>query len=213
MKTIEYKSLGLSVKLSVPESVEEFDANAKKSGACLTEATNNVVYRGSLADFREKLCEKVEADYAIERATKDTGKKRKVEVKNADGTTTTTEEAIVTYSESEAEFIKRVVADKNIKIEDLQPTADAIAAELVFDASATERKPSAPKKLAAKYVEDAKKVLASGNIDKVNVRMSGLINKTFTSTGDADKDATALGWLIKEYAEALEAQTRAQLIS
>lgn len=135
MKTKTYSSLGLNVTLSVPESVEEFDQNAKRSGACLDEATNNVVYRGSLAEFRDSFCEKLSEQSGVSRLTKSSGKK------DADGND------ILVYAESEAEYAKRVAAEKNVEVSTFQPLADEVAASITFDAAARERKAPAPKKL------------------------------------------------------------------
>jgi len=200
MKTKTYKSLGLNVNLSVPETVEEFDTNAKRIGACLEEATNNCVYRGSLTEFRSNLCDKVESTQGVERKTKDTGKK------DSEG------KAILAFDESEADFIERVVATKGIKVEDLQPIADEVANAIVFDASARERKAPTPKKLAAKYSANAKAIIDQGKVDAFNKKASKLIDVQFTATGDAAKDVEALGWIVKQYVEAVEAQQMAALV-
>ena len=113
MKSQQFKSLGLVVNLNVPETVEEFDLNAKKSGRALAEAINNVVYRDCLAEFRDNFCEKLESSTSVERKTKDTGKKRKV-TSVVDGKEVITEEPILIYAESEAEFVDRVIAEKQI---------------------------------------------------------------------------------------------------
>jgi hypothetical protein len=93
----------------------------------------------------------------------------------------------------------------------MQALADEVASKVVFDASARERKPAAPKKLAAKYVDHAKKLIAGGKIDELNRRLAKSIGKEFTLTGDEAADSTALGWLVKEFVEWNEAQTIAKL--
>ena len=194
--------MGLTVNLSVPSTVEEFDSNAKLAGACLAEAINNAVYRGSLADFRSEFCDALETKYSINRKTEGTGKFR-VEGEQ--------KEEILKYVETEGEFVVRVKAEDNISDADLQTLADEVASKIAFDASARERKPAAPKKLAAKYVEHAKKLIAGGKIDELNKRLHKSIGKEFTQTHNADADATTLGWLVKEFVEWNEAQTIAKL--
>lgn len=197
MKSKQYKSLGLAVNLSVPETVDEFDANAKSAGSCLNEAINNVVYRGSLAEFRDEFTSAVEDKYKIDRKTKDTGKTKEVDGK---------QQAILAYDETEAEFIERVVATAGIKLEDLQPLADEVAAKIVFDASARERKAPAPKKLSQEYKTAATNLMASVTDDaKINKTLSQYLEEArcvFARTGVADTDAEALGWLIKDYQKA-----------
>jgi hypothetical protein len=82
----------------------------------------------------------------------------------------------------------------------------------VFDASARERKPAAPKKLAAKYLNTAKQVLSSGNFDKAQARFAkyGVTWPAFS--GDAEKDAVTLGWAIKAVQEAAEKAAMDELV-
>ena len=213
MKTKTYKSLGLEVKVSVPSTMEEFDKLAKREGACLDEATNNAVYRGYLGNFRADLLHGREADAengiaafkgleeatGVERLTKDSGKK------NAKG------EAIEVYDETEEEYKDRVVAGGRITVAELQQMADELTSITAFDPSARERKPSAPKKLAEKWLTHAKAILKKGQIEELNKRLQKQIAKTFEVSGDAEKDAIALGWLVKEYSDSLAEQTISKL--
>jgi len=217
MKTTTIQSLGLNLNISVPESVEEFDQNAKKAGACLNEAINNILYRGVLADFRSLFCEKVEEAYGVERQTKDTGRTKKV--KDANGKET--EESIFVYSESEAKFIDRVIASKGLTREALQPLADAVLSAkdengnliIAFDASATEKKVSGPKKLAQKYTDAAKTLLADGKAEAFNKKLEKAGIVAFTATEDAEKNVIDLGWKVKAFIEWTEAQAISKLVA
>ena len=91
-------SLGLEVTVPVPESVEEFDKLAGKSGACLESACNNVIYRSILAQFRRKLVVVVEKVSGIKRELIDSGKTKKV--KQDDGTEK--EEKVLEFSPAHA---------------------------------------------------------------------------------------------------------------
>lgn len=217
---MQCKSLGLVVNLSVPATYEEFDTLAKKTGAALDEAIKNVVYRGTLAEFRDVLLHGRKADTATgttaiagmddmfkaERKTKPVLDKAGAPKKTAAGV------EITAYDETEEEFFDRIVAANSITEADQQKLADIVSSQLVFDPSATERKPSLPKKLAAKYSENAKKLIDGGKVDALNTRLQKSINKTFTATGDATKDIEVLGWLVKEFVEWNEQQTMAKLV-
>ena len=231
MKAMTCKSLGLNVNLSVPATYAEFDSLAKKENAALDEAIKNVVYRGTLAEFRDVLLHGRKADtekgitaitgmddlFKAERKTKPVLDKAGAVKKNAKG------EELTAYDETEEEFFDRIVAANSITEADQQKLADVVASQLVFDPSATERKPAAPKKLAAKYVENAKKLIAGGKIDELNKRLSKAINKTFTpvttlTDGQTQEqldaaNAETLGWLVKEFVEWNEAQTMAKLVA
>jgi len=243
MKPRNYKSLGLNVALLVPETVQEFDANAKKEGACLNEGINNVVYRGALAEFRDTFLhgrkEEPAADgkpavTEIKGVEQLTGVERLTEpVKGKDGKPVVKDgEAVTKYSESEGDYFDRVCATTNRTPESFQALADEVAAQIVFDASATERKPAGPKKLAQKYKLTAARILAGPNLGNfVSTKLSN-IGKTFTATGDmtktyegtytaadgttktikvSDKDAEALGWLVKELSDWQDAQRLAEM--
>jgi hypothetical protein len=260
MKKEKYSSLGLDIDLSVPDSEAEFNANAGKEGACLAEATNNVVYRGMLATFRyhflHGISEKdladdsshksfVEGTTPIEGVDVVTGIERKeVPVLDKEGKPRIVDgEPLTQYDpdDSEAKYFKRVCAEKNLKPENFQDLANRIAAALVFDASASERKAVGPKKLAAKYKEKAARILAGNNVAALQAKYEGLVRNpdgsaksfSFTATNDqtktfvvkwkngdgaeqsatvSDKDAESLGWLAKEYVDAVAAQGLDQVV-
>lgn len=225
MKTTTFKSLGLNVNVSVPSDATEFDSLAKKSGACVEEAVRNVVYRGTLAEFRDILLHGrkvvtatdttpavegitgMDEMFKIERKTKPTLDKDGKPKKNAAG------EELTAYDESEQEFFDRIVATHGITATDQQKLADVVNAALTFDPSASERKPAAPKKLPAKYSDIAKKILEGGKIDALNTKLNKALSKSFTATGDTAKDVESLGWLVKEYSDWNEQQSMNKLVA
>jgi hypothetical protein len=154
MKTKQYNSAGLSVAFKVPETVEEFDRLAGSEGAALSEATDNVVYRGTLADFRSELCERLATETGVERSTRDTGKVRKNEAG--------VDEPVLVYDETEVDFIKRVCATKGVEVTVFQPLADEIASKLVFDPKPRERKAATPKRFSQLILNTAKAILGAG---------------------------------------------------
>ena len=216
MKKQQFKTLGLPVQLEVPSTVEEFDSNAKRVGACLAEATNNVIYRGSLAELRDLIIhgrdeEKdasgkviVSAFAGMETITKIARKTKKV--KSGKG-----QKKVEAYDETEGEDIDRVVAESKKSLESFQPHFDAAAALVTFDAAATEKKPAGPKKLPEKYRALATEFLTGAinpatkkarSLDAFNKAATAQINKSFVKTNDTEKDTTSLGWLLKEFADA-----------
>lgn len=186
MKQAKYSSLGLDVNFSVPSTIEEFDTNAKRVGACLDEATNNVIYRGSLAEFRENFCAKLEEVAKVDRMTKATDKK------DDKGN------PIEVYIETEADFVKRVVSTTKKPIESWQSLADEVAKAIVFDASQRERKPAAPKKLGADYKATAEKVIANKNQAKLVALVAKDLGETLVLKNDAS-DVETIGWAIKRH--------------
>lgn len=191
MQTTKYNSLGLDVNLSVPSSVEEFDLNAKKVGACLTEAINNCVYRGSLATFRTVFLHGQEANVeeglteisgldtitGIERKTKESGKK------DDKGN------PILTFDETEGDFFKRILAEKGVEASTFQHHADLVASSIVFDASAKERKAPAPKKLPDWAKKTAEEFLAgTKSFDKLKAAYHKLVGTELVVAGETHED-------------------------
>lgn len=198
MKTKEYSSLGLDVPLSVPDSVQEFDLNAKRDGACLEEAVNNVVYRSALAEFREVFLHgrKEVKDSngnttapGIDGVEQTTGISRKsvekeLTSKDEDGKP----KVVDVYDESEAVYFRRVcaqlAADRKQPLDEIiksfQPLASAVAASIKFDASAEARQPSGPKKLPKSYLEAAKKVIDAGKGDHVAALLKESLGREVT---------------------------------
>lgn len=183
----KFRSLGVEVSVQVPATVDEFDQNAKSVGACLREAVSNVVYRGVLAEFRDAFCDAVEEKSGVERKRKDSGKK------------TEAGEVILIVDESEGEYLRRVRAEKGWTEDNsvLQSIANEVATELVFDASATEPKERKPKKVPAKYLTAAQRIITNGTQSKYD--RFGIV-----WTGDAAKDAETLAWKIKAEVEEAE---------
>lgn len=178
MKTREFSSLGLVAKILVPETVEEFDANAKYAGACLTEAVNNVVYRGVLNGVRDIFLfgqkedkeEGLEAFAGIEQRTgitcptKETGKRK-------DGT------AIIVPAKTELEYFNYVCAEKNVKPEHFQSIMDEVCALVEFDASQTQRKGARIVKIGKAWLESAEGLVAKNDFGKFESNFKKFVGK------------------------------------
>lgn len=204
MKTQIVSSMGLQVPIQVPESVEEFELNAgggvtPKVGSCLAEATLNIVYRCSLAEFRSSFSDAIENETGIERKTEPTGKKKKVKTV-VDGVETETEEDILRYAETESVYFNRVQAETKKKAEDFKDLANKIASEIKFDASATERVPTGPKKTPKVYLDAASTLIAANQASQVAANLSKILGVTIGA------DLESLGKGIQQY----EAKKRAE---
>lgn len=219
MKQRKYSSLGLDIHLAVPSFVEEFNELAKskdpQANPCLDEATNNIVYRGSLAEFREVFlhgrAEEKDAQGNVTASKIDgveqvTGIARKtVPVLDKDDKPVLKDgvaQETWDKEDSEAKYFKRVCAEKGVEPSSFQALAQTVADSIVFDPSATERKPSAPKNLPKDILEKATAKVGQG--EEAFNKVAKLIAKDLASeqvawTGDATKDADSLGWAIKAH--------------
>lgn len=212
MTTKEYRTLGYALPFEVPATVEEFNRNAWKAdqgegNPCLNEGINNIIYRGSLAEFRyvflhgreEKKDDKgVVLETAIVGVEDQTEIKRQTEeVKGKDGKVRMKDgEPVTKFTESEEKYFDRVVASlvesKKFASEDLarahfEPFAKQVAGEIRFDAAARERSFAGPRKLAAKYKLTAARIIAAGTIAKANTNYLSNIGKVFEPTNDMSK--------------------------
>jgi hypothetical protein len=171
MKQVQNETLGFKLNVQVPDSVEEFDRMAGRSGAALDEANKNVMYRGWNADFRRTFVEVLGKQFPdIKRAVVGKGPKTK---KNPEGSD---------VYESEQKYLDRVLAGGHSLVE-LQPLAEQTAAQIPFDPSAAERST----KVGKEYLELADGVIAKGNdaVEKATAKLLGL-NATF---GDVERYA------------------------
>lgn len=184
MKNQEYESMGLKVNIPVPETVAEFDANAKKDGACLAEAINNIVYRSFLADSRDiflhgdtddKNNVTFEGLEQILAKTHPKIDKRKTKVlrKAKDGSD------IVGYDETEKEYFDRVLAETKQERTAYQPLMDAVAKHVKFDASATERKARGPVKIGQNWLDAAKSMIESNDFTNLEKGHKKFFNEPF----------------------------------
>lgn len=184
MKIKTYRSLGLNVPISVFESVDEYNAAAKRpnENACLEDANDNIVYRGALADYRDAFTSKVEAITGIERKSEAVMlKDGKPRVDKDTG------EPVLKYLESEAEYIDRALVESKRTIDSFQDTANEVAANLKADPTARERATPGPKTPPKSVYELADKLIASGKATAVASQLETVVGH---SVG-ADREALA----------------------
>lgn len=198
MQAVKVNSLGYDLDYQVPSSVEEFDQLAKQAGACLREATNNIIYRSTLAVFRDTFCEKVSEATGIARKTKIV----KPEVRDAEGKVT--QEQTEAWDETEKVYLDRVAAE--LVSSGAYPTVEAAKASLAglaqetingiaFDPSKAERASAGPKKTPKTYVDTAKAIVeACGGDLSVAVQKFNAKNTIgLTLKPDASLDDLAAG--------------------
>lgn len=195
-KTIKVSSLGYNtLTYAVPATVEEYDRLAKKTGATLDSAVLNVIYRGTLAEFRSKFIETVSNNTGIERATEpvlDKEGKQKVDEDK---------EPVVRFVNTEGKDFDLILATlvKNDKFESVEAAAasfttlaQSILDGIPFDPSESDRKPAGPKKVAKAYVTIATKAEAAGKLDTLAAALATKLGN-WTVVATVDSVARAIG--------------------
>ena len=161
MVTETYDCLGLTLKIQVPRDVAEFDANAKRVGACLENAVDNVVYRGVLNRARPAFVKLFSEKTGVSPRTIE----ETVVVEDGSTKTVTKRDP----RDTDDRFIKRVLAERGETIEQYQSLMDTVPdvrdAEgnlvVVFDASKAERQVKSPT-IPKRFVEAAKVIVEKG---------------------------------------------------
>lgn len=219
------KTLGMEVSTMVPASVEEFNQNAMPgwtpsapTNPCLTEATNNVLYRSWLAQFRPTFLHgnsdlKVSASVAMAlfpeseylmKVTVDgegniplpglddiLGIERKTK-KNEKG-------EVEEWAETEGVFATRIQAPK------YQDWGNVVANLIPFDASAKVKVPVAPKKTTKAYLVAADQILAQP--DKAGAVCAAL-GKILGITVELNRESLGKAISLNEARKRAEAQAK-----
>ena len=206
MKKVNVKVLGVELSFGHYESADEADKHAGRVGACVDEANSNLQYRGASAAARTIICAVVAAATGVKRketpALDAEGKPRT----NAKG------EPITKTSETEQVYVDRALAAKGLTLAQITPDIKKAAAAandgagLSVDIRAQERKPAAPKKLAQKFLDSVRSLIADGKIDKFKKAYEKLVGQPLA----ADASEETLGWALKEYTDIKAEQARSQ---
>jgi hypothetical protein len=147
----------LKFTVPVPETSAEFNTLAKRtdgSDACCDEAVDNCLYRGTYADARGLLVERVEARTGKARLMKDNpdGRKYKEDVKEDGKVIAKAGDIVQVYAEGELEYLKRVAAEEGKDVSIFQGDLDKLMLEkdeagnplVSFDPAQKERKAPTP---------------------------------------------------------------------
>ncbi len=72
--TIKKSTLGFAILISgIPASAAEFDEMAGETGACLSDAVDNVIYRNYLSNLRPEIVKAAEKEFGIPRKSEKVG--------------------------------------------------------------------------------------------------------------------------------------------
>lgn len=161
-------SLGYELKFRGPDSVEAYDAKAgaRQSGrsACLEDAVENEIYRGTLPEWQDKFAAEILGITGVERAenTDATAKARaRAKTPEAAAKVKPVLETVKTYH-------NRAVANATDEQKaELKATAQAIADSIEVDPSASERKGGI-----AKAYTDKAKALLDGDADELEKKIA-----------------------------------------
>lgn len=209
MHSKQFKILGYEVTMSVPESVDEYNALApKRENPVLEDAIYNVAFRGMHPQVRDNFVEEIETLTGVERINKGDEKHPKWESE-------------VTYHDRAlASFIKSSGrTESDIKAEWLT-IIQKHASAVVFDPAVREGTGEGPKisktdlKIATELVEappqSAKDRAAAAGFDSPAAWCAAMLGKFLNRAVETDVKslARALGDKRREQAKALEQKTR-----
>ena len=173
----EVNSLGVDFKVNVPKDIAAFDKNAAAEGRCLAEATNNIIYRGFLPEFRKAFVPAVAKESGIEREMIPDGDKTE-ETTNADGTKVKV--PVMKPALSVGKDLNKVYAELGLEDNDAVQSrfgelAQTIANDLVFDAAKVEREAPTPKKTPQVYLDAAKNLIDQGKGAVLAAKLTDLL--------------------------------------
>jgi hypothetical protein len=203
MKELLVKCVGVKYKINVPDSVEEYDQAAGKSGACLESGVKNVIYRSTNAQFRSLFADAVETETGIERERQVVGEKT---VKDEEGNETT--EEVVGFAETEKAYLDRVYAELDLDTEEkvVAEFGELIAdveVKLVFDPSGRDPAAGKTKKAKKRYRE-----MADALVEKLGIDGLGPLAEKLSEQVDYEVEPTpeaiALAVQYREESRSLE---------
>jgi hypothetical protein len=191
----ETSVFGRDIAITVPTTSAEFDRLAKKEGATLEFAIDHEIAHGTLGTFRKAVIEAIVKQTGIARRAIGTGTFIEKDGKKTE----------VTKPEQDQKCFDRICAEKNVDPKTaFQDVFDSLSAggsaEVKFDPSITPREPGKPPVLSKDYITSAAFNLGKLDDAKINKVLSKDLPAeqcTFKRTGDAEKDAVTLGWLLR----------------
>jgi hypothetical protein len=199
-KSYETNSLGYKLRFNGPATVEEYDQAAGRTGACLEDACDNTIYRGTLPEWQaawaKRLEEMTSTKRGVDQAATDRAKARSKKP-----------EEVTDIPEKVKAYDARVKAsmsdaDKNA----LNAAAQEVADGILIDPSPSKRVAGPDKALLAKA--DSLLTLPEdqlqAKIDKYTAAVEGYELETDEESGKPDR--TSLARLIGRYLDYLMAQ-------
>ena len=200
MKREIYSSLGLDVKINIPETIDEYNelAVGRSGNAVLEDAIGQVIAHSTLGDFRKAFVAALVEKTKIPLKTKVVGK-------NADGTEKTE------VDETEKEYFQRVCATEEKNPEDYQSIADEVADKIKFDPSKTARAAGKPKVTPEKYLAAADKILAAGS--EAAARAAGRLAEAVGEPVEVTRESLGRALHLHSLAELAKARKAAEAAS
>lgn len=162
--TVSTNSVGYKLNFKAPGTVEDYDRMAGKTGACLEDALDNTIYRGTLGEWQDAFAPKLAALTGISRGV-DTAatEKSRARSKNPGNVKDIPEKfkaynARVTSTWAVMTNEKGEIVEDPAKLKELADLAQSVADTITVDPAPSKRSAGIAKDLLAK----AESILASG---------------------------------------------------
>lgn len=169
MATYKTSSLGYDLNFSGPDTIEEYDKLAGKSGAALEDAVFNEIYRGTLPEWGDKWATELKALTKIERAVNTTATEKARAAAKDDEARAKVKDVLETVKSYDLR-VKAAVASGSVDgvtLDDLKASAQRIADGVAVNPAPT-RKEGGVKK---DFLEKAESLL-SGDPDILEGKIS-----------------------------------------
>jgi hypothetical protein len=162
MNRITVNTLGFDLTREVPSTIEEYKALApKRTNPVLEDAVNNILYRDTFADFRDRFVTKLEESTGVKRINHGTEEEPQME--------------------SEAKYLKRLIAEKvaaGAKETELRaswlPIAQAEMDASSFDVAERESK-GGSNLVGKRDIALAKQVITDGKADAIAAKLATIL--------------------------------------
>lgn len=205
MQQVTKNSLGFTIPVLLYASCQEINDAAGNSDAALSEANDNLFYRGGTADDARDLVAnavsevlEIERPYRVCTRTNDKGEKIPI---------TRNGEQVTEYTQSESAFVEYALGQAGKTVADIEKEVLAILEKtpIAVDVRLKERAPKQPK-LTKKWLEVGTRVIQANRVEQVakDFEEAGLGTLTGSATpasvGAAVKAITE--WKLKQQEEA-----------
>jgi hypothetical protein len=198
MQTRKYRSLGFTVEIEVPSTVEENDQLAGRPNATLEDAVDNVVYRGALAlpTFRRELAAGLEQTTGIKRkfevvmtkavaASGTEGQPGYVPAKPSVPKVDDEGNEVTKWTESEADYLDRVLAETGRTLESFADVAAAAATKMKYDPKVKEREEAGPKTPPKSVYAQVDALINAGAATQVAESLTAILGRQVATDRDS----------------------------
>lgn len=218
MQTIAIKLLGVEVSYDVPANLTELVGLPGSSEELIYKlALKQVLYHGSYGGIRSKISELLEergigtrlsyfGKKLVTQSEKEVdGKKVKVWLLES-GKELNDDQAETVTTETDAEFFKRICAEKGVEPTEFTTLVQDAANAVPFDVTRKERT-SAEKKASKTHLKIATEIADNGALERVAAQLSLELGEDIDVSGDRDQAINALALAIGKN-ERREAEAR-----